>query len=106
MPVIRERTTDEWIDVLRAAGVPSGRIQSVAEVCEHPQTAARDMVVDLDHPMAGSIRLTGVPIKLSETPGSVESPPPVLGEHTNQVLSDWLDMPAPEVEALRRDGVV
>jgi len=105
-PVIRGRTTDEWIQILRPAGVPSGRIQGVEEVCEHPQTVAREMVVDLDHPAAGPIRLTGIPVKLSDTPGGVEFPPPTLGQHTEQVLSDWLDMSLPDVAELRREGVV
>lgn len=105
-PVIRERTTCEWIDILRPAGVPSGRIQDVAEICEHPQTVARDMVVDLDHPAAGPIRTTGVPVKLSDTPGSVELPPPVLGQHTQEVLSEWLGMSVRDVAELRREGLV
>ncbi len=105
-PVMKQRTTEEWIAALRERGIPSGRIQSVQEVCEHPQTRAREMVVELEHPKAGPIRVTGVPIKLSETPGAVASPPPVLGEHTAEVLSDWLGMSAADVEQLRRDGVV
>lgn len=105
-PVLALRTAGEWIEILRAAGVPSGRIQSVADVCEHPQTAARQMVVGLDHPRAGPIRVTGVPIRLSDTPGEVRSPPPVLGEHTAQVLSDWLGMSDEEISALRLDGVL
>lgn len=105
-PVLARRTAEEWILTLRAAGVPSGRIHSVADVCEHPQTVAREMVVQLDHPRAGAIRVTGVPIKLSDTPGEVRSPPPLLGEHTGQVLSDWLGMSDADVDALRRDGVL
>jgi crotonobetainyl-CoA:carnitine CoA-transferase CaiB-like acyl-CoA transferase len=105
-PVMLHKTAQEWIDTLRTAGIPCGRIQSVGEVCESPQVQARDMVVPLEHPQAGPIRVTGVPIKLSDTPGAVSTPPPRLGEHTAQVLHDWLQLPASEVEALRRDGVV
>jgi CoA:oxalate CoA-transferase len=105
-PVMLHKTAQEWIDTLRAAGIPCGRIQSVGEVCESPQVQARDMVVPLEHPKAGPIRVTGVPIKLSDTPGAVSQPPPLLGEHTAQVLHDWLQIPASEVEALRRESVV
>ena len=105
-PAIAERTTAEWIGVLRSAGVPAGRIASVRDVCEHPQVMARDMVVELEHPEAGPIRVTGVPIKLSDTPGAVRSPPPVLGQHTEDVLSDWLGMSDAETAELRRQNIV
>jgi crotonobetainyl-CoA:carnitine CoA-transferase CaiB-like acyl-CoA transferase len=105
-PAMVERTTAEWIEALRSAGVPAGRIDSVQDVCEHPQVRARDMVVELEHPKAGPIRVTGVPVKLSDTPGAVRSPPPVLGQHTEYVLSDWLGMSGEEVAELRRQEVV
>ncbi len=105
-PMMRQRTTGEWLAGLRAHGIPAGRIQSVQEVCEHPQTRAREMVVPLDHPKAGPIRVTGVPIKLSETPGGIELPPPVLGEHTDGILTDWLGLADLDIAQLRRDGVV
>jgi crotonobetainyl-CoA:carnitine CoA-transferase CaiB-like acyl-CoA transferase len=105
-PAMAERTGAEWIETLRSAGVPAGRIDSVRDVCEHPQVIARDMVVELEHPEAGPIRVTGVPIKLSETPGAVDSPPPVLGQHTEDVLADWLGMSDVEVAELRRREVV
>ena len=105
-PTMAERTVAEWIEALRSAGVPAGRIDSVRDVCEHPQVIARDMVVELEHPTAGPIRVTGVPVKLSDTPGAVRSPPPVLGQHTHEVLSEWLGMSEAEVAALRRQEVV
>jgi crotonobetainyl-CoA:carnitine CoA-transferase CaiB-like acyl-CoA transferase len=105
-PVLLQKTAQEWIDILRQVGIPCGRIQSVSEVCESPQVQAREMVVSIEHPKAGSIRVTGVPIKLSETPGMVTTPPPLLGEHTTQILGDWLHMTPEEVEGLRQDGAV
>ncbi|MFQ5994544.1 MAG: CaiB/BaiF CoA transferase family protein [Acidiferrobacterales bacterium] len=105
-PVMKQKTTEEWIDLLRPVGLPCGRIQSVKEVCEHPQTLARDMVVNVEHSKAGPIRVTGIPIKLSDTPGAVDLPPPVLGEHTNQVMHDWLNLSAAEIDRLRQDKVV
>jgi crotonobetainyl-CoA:carnitine CoA-transferase CaiB-like acyl-CoA transferase len=105
-PVLLQKTTVEWIEALRARGIPSGSIQSVQEVCEHPQTIAREMVVELEHPKAGPIRVTGVPIKLSDTPGAVDRPPPVLGEHTNEILREWLNMSEAQVDKLREEGVL
>ena len=103
-PVMLDKTTQEWIELLRAHGIPCGKIQSVGEVCEDPQILARDMVVQVDHPKAGPLRVTGVPVKLSATPGAVTLPPPLLGEHTAQVLTGWLHMSATEVDRLRQAG--
>jgi crotonobetainyl-CoA:carnitine CoA-transferase CaiB-like acyl-CoA transferase len=64
------------------------------------------MVVELTHPKAGPLRVTGVPIKLSDTPGAVTAPPPLLGEHSAQVLHDWLQIPAAEVDRLRQVGAL
>jgi crotonobetainyl-CoA:carnitine CoA-transferase CaiB-like acyl-CoA transferase len=105
-PVILQKTTQEWIDQLRQNGLPCGPIQTVGQVCEDPQIIARDMIVPLDHPTAGPIRVTGVPIKLSETPGEVHSAPPTLGQHTAEVLVDWLQMKSTEADALQQEGVV
>jgi CoA:oxalate CoA-transferase len=105
-PLMLEKTTQEWMEILLDAGIPCGKIQSVGEVCEDPQVQARDMIVPLQHPKAGPIRVTGVPIKLSETPGAVDRPPPLLGEHSAQVLQEWLHMSAAAVEGLRQAGAL
>ncbi|MFB3088836.1 MAG: CaiB/BaiF CoA transferase family protein [Acidiferrobacterales bacterium] len=105
-PLMMQKTTQEWIDTLRPQGVPCGPIQTVEEVFKDPQVLARDMVVELQHAKAGTIRVTGNPIKLSDTPGAVDAAPPVLGAHTAAVLSDWLHMSATEVDKLRHDGVL
>ena len=105
-PVMLYKTVQEWIEALRAAGIPCGPIQSVSQVCDSPQIQARDMVVALEHPTAGAIKVAGVPIKLSDTPGAVTTPPPLLGEHTTQVLHDWLNIAPDTVENLRQDGAL
>ena len=87
-------------------GIPCGKIQSVGEICEDPQIIARDMVVTVEHPKAGAVRVTGVPVKLSDTSGAVTFPPPLLGEHTGQVLTEWLHMSAADVERLRQAGAL
>jgi len=105
-PVMAEKTADEWIGILRSSGVPVGRINTVRDVCESAQVIARDMVVELGHPSAGPIRVAGVPVKLSATPGAVRSPPPLLGQHTDAVLADWLGMSSAEIAELRGQEVV
>jgi len=105
VPVFRRRPTAEWVTRLLERGVPAGPIYRIHEVMDDPQVRHREMVVDLDHPRAGRIRVNGVPVKLSETPGSVRTPPPVLGEHTEAVLRE-LGVGAGEVAALRDEGVI
>ncbi len=99
----RQRPTGEWTRLLEAAGVPSGPIYTVAEVFQDPQTQHRGMRVELEHPTAGRITVTGVPLKFSDTPGSVRTPPPVLGQHTAAVLRE-LGYAEEEVEQLVREG--
>jgi crotonobetainyl-CoA:carnitine CoA-transferase CaiB-like acyl-CoA transferase len=101
----RERPTREWIRVLDEAGVPNGPIYTISEVFEDPQTRHRQMRVELEHPRAGRIAVTGVPVKFSDTPGSVRTPPPVLGQHTRAMLRE-LGYTEEEVRRLHQDGVV
>lgn len=105
-PAMLEKTMDEWIEALRGVGIPCGKIQSVGEVCENPQVLARDMIVTVQHPKAGAVRVTGVPVKLSDTPGAVTLPPPLLGEHTSHILRDWLQMSPTEVARLQQAGAL
>ena len=105
MPVFARRTTAEWVERLLGAGVPAGPIYRMNEVMEDPQVHHREMVVEVEHPRAGRIRVNGVPVKFSETPGGVVTPPPMLGEHTEAVLRE-LGCEAGEIAALGRDGVI
>ena len=105
LPIFARRTTAEWTQRLLAAGVPAGPLYSMHEVMEDPQVRQREMVVELQHPRAGPIRVNGVPVKLSDTPGAVAAPPPMLGEHSDAILSE-LGCAADEIAALRRDGVI
>jgi crotonobetainyl-CoA:carnitine CoA-transferase CaiB-like acyl-CoA transferase len=82
------RPAGDWIHALRAAGVPCGAVRSVVDALADPQLAARDMVVTAEHPTIGALPLLGVPVKLSDTPGSVRTAPPRLGEHTESVLKE------------------
>ena len=104
--IFAEKTVEETLDGLRGAGVPCGPINNLAQVLSEPQVLAREMVVDVDVPVAGPTKVTGVPIKLSETPGSVRTPPPTLGQHTEEVLESVLEMDEAQRNALRQEGVV
>lgn len=98
------RSYEEWETILVKAGIPIGAINNVAQVVEHPQVKARGSIVEMDHPRAGKVNVVGVPIRFSETPGSVRTPSPSLGEHTEVVLRELLGMTEQEVEALRMAG--
>jgi crotonobetainyl-CoA:carnitine CoA-transferase CaiB-like acyl-CoA transferase len=100
------RTYEDWETVLLAKGIPVGAINDLAQVVDHPQVKARGALVEMDHPRAGKVRMVGVPVRLSETPGSVRTPAPMLGEHTEAVLRDLLGLDAGEVAALRAAGTI
>ncbi|MEA2063645.1 MAG: CaiB/BaiF CoA-transferase family protein, partial [Gemmatimonadota bacterium] len=104
--IIGRKTTREWVGIFRAAGVPCGAINNLAGVAEDPQVKHREMIVDMAHPKCGQVTLTGIPIKLSETPGSLRYPPPLLGEHTGQVLEEWLGYREEQVEELKIKSVI
>lgn len=99
------RSTAEWIEALLAAEVPCGPLYRVSQVFEDPQVRHREMVVQLHHPKAGPLRMTGIPVKFQATPGSVRRPPPLLGEHTVEVLSE-LGYRKQEISALLEGRVV
>jgi crotonobetainyl-CoA:carnitine CoA-transferase CaiB-like acyl-CoA transferase len=99
----RQRTTAEWLERLEAAGIPSGPVLSIRDMLQHPQTRARDMVVAVDHPIAGRVETIGVPAKFSATPTEVSRPAPLFGQHTREVLSEAGFTPA-EIEALFAEG--
>jgi crotonobetainyl-CoA:carnitine CoA-transferase CaiB-like acyl-CoA transferase len=96
----------EWVEKLQAAGVPCSLVRNFREVVEHPQSQVREMFPAMDHPTAGSHRITGEPIKLSETPGGPKSPAPLLGQHTRSVLTELLGLHDAEIEALIARGIV
>jgi CoA:oxalate CoA-transferase len=98
-------TTAHWVETLNRAGVPSGPVNSVAEVFADPQILAQEMVMDVQHPGYGVVRMLGFPIKLSETPCRVRRSAPGLGEHSDEILAE-LGYAASEREVWRRDGVI
>jgi formyl-CoA transferase/CoA:oxalate CoA-transferase len=99
--VFLTRGYEEWETLLVGNGIPVGKVNTLAEAVAHPQAAARGSLVDIEHPSVGKARVVGVPARLSATPGSVRTPSPRLGEHTDEVLRDLLGLGAPEIGALR-----
>lgn len=110
IPLIRQatvfKTTREWIVVLEQAGVPCGPINDLEQLFADPQVQARGLRVELPHPLAGVVPQVASPIRLSATPVEYRQAPPLLGEHTEQVLRQWLGLGAEQIAELRVAGVL
>lgn len=100
------KTTDEWIAIMEAAGVPCGPINRLDRVFADPQVEARGMRVEMAHPLAGQVSLVANPIRMSASPVEYRRAPPTLGQHTDDVLASWLGMSEPEIAELRRRRIV
>ena len=96
------RDADEWLEQFRKAGLPCGPINTIPEVFAHPQADARELVIDIEHPTAGAVRFPGFPYKLSQSPATVRRPPPMLGEHTDEVLVELLGYSTDDLLAFRQ----
>jgi crotonobetainyl-CoA:carnitine CoA-transferase CaiB-like acyl-CoA transferase len=101
----KTQTAEHWLKILDQAGLPCGPINDMAQVYADPQVIARDMVVEIEHPAAGTIQNVGIPIKFSETPGSIRRPPPRLGEHTDEVLTEF-GYTTDDIAGLKERGIV
>ncbi len=104
--IMQKRSTREWVELLEAAGIPNGPINDLAQVYEEPQVKARSIRVELDHPVAGKLSTTASPMRFSATPIEYKLAPPVLGQHTEEVLRSVLQLDAAAVEKLRADGTI
>ena len=103
---LRTRPRGEWVMTLKTAGVPCGAVRDVGEVLQDPQLDARDMIQRIEHAVAGAIRVTGVPVKLSDTPGAVRTAPPTLGQQTRQILQTDAGLTDHEIDELRASGAI
>ncbi|MBE0623549.1 MAG: CoA transferase [Burkholderiales bacterium] len=104
--VFSKRSTKEWVELLEAAGVPNGPINDVAQVFEEPQVRARGIKVELDHPVAGKLPTVASPMRFSATPVEHKLAPPVLGQHTEEILRGLLQLDDAAIARLRADGTV
>ncbi|MHC4698610.1 MAG: CaiB/BaiF CoA transferase family protein [Planctomycetota bacterium] len=104
--VLAQKTCDEWVEKLVEGAVPCGPVNNMQNLFADPQVKHRDMIAEVPHPTIGTLRLAGIPIKYAETPASVRRPPPLLGEHTDEVLTGVLNYPPEQIEALRQQGAI
>jgi crotonobetainyl-CoA:carnitine CoA-transferase CaiB-like acyl-CoA transferase len=105
-PAIRKRTTAEWVALLEPLGVPCGPINRLDEVFANPQVRHRGLKVDVPHPLSGTVPLVANPIKFSRTPLTYDTPPPLLGQHTDEILRTLLGKGEAEIDALRRGRII
>jgi crotonobetainyl-CoA:carnitine CoA-transferase CaiB-like acyl-CoA transferase len=103
--VFRERTVAEWMDILERADVLCAPINDYADLVRHPQVVASEMLVEQDHPRAGRFKTIATPVKLGDTPGSIRTPAPSLGEHTREILRESGFTPV-EIDALAASGTI
>jgi len=101
-----KRNNQAWFDRLTAAEVPCAPVQSIDQVFQAPQVLHRDMLMEVEHPTAGKVRMAGMPVKFSLTPASVRLPPPLLGQHNTEILKSWLGMNAEAIEELKREKII
>ena len=104
--IFAKRTKREWVELLEAAGVPNGPINDIAQVFEEPQVRARGVRIELEHPVAGRLPLVASPMRFSATPLEYRRAPPLLGQHTEEVLRELLGRSEAEIARLRAEGVL
>jgi CoA:oxalate CoA-transferase len=101
-----KKTTAEWIAICEKADIPFSKINNIKDICEDPIIRHRNMLATVDQPGIGPVRIAGSPIRLSETPGTVRTPAPLLGEHSAEVLREVLGYPEERIDALKAEGVI
>ncbi|NIM51976.1 MAG: CoA transferase [Gemmatimonadales bacterium] len=110
LPLIAEvmapKTCDEWMELFVEAAIPCGPVNDMQHLFADPQVLHRGMIAEVPHPTIGTLRLSGIPIKYSETPATIRLHPPLLGEHTDEVLTEVLRYPPKKIEALRQQGAI
>jgi len=104
--MVKEKTKVEWISLLESVGVPCGPINNLQEVFENEQVIARGIQLNVPHPTAGSMKLVASPMRLSKTPVTVRMPPPLLGEHTEEILGATLHYTHEQIAQLRSKGII
>lgn len=103
--ITQTRTTQEWLEVYEGSGLPYSAVNDVQDTLSHTHVLARDMVKQMDHEFCGPIKMVNTPVKYSESKPSIRTVPPMLGEHTDEVLRD-LGFSEAEIDALKAEGAV
>ena len=104
--IFKTKTRDEWLKLLEEHGVPCAPVYEVSEALSNPQVLHREMVIEVDHPTIGKLKQLGTPMKFSETKCQIRYPPPLLGQHTEEILKELLGYSDEEIEKLRLEGVI
>ena len=104
--ILKTQTTDWWLEQLNQKNIPCGPIANIDQVFSNPQVLHRGMQLELDHPTVGKVPSVANPVNLSESPINYDKAPPLLGQHTEQVLGELLKLESGQIEQLRRDGVI
>lgn len=104
-PTFLSKTGGEWEKIYEEAGVPCTMINNIGQVVINPQILAREMITERDHPIVGKLKMTGTPIKMSDTPPAITTPPPFLGQHTDEILSSLLGFSEKDIASLKANGV-
>jgi crotonobetainyl-CoA:carnitine CoA-transferase CaiB-like acyl-CoA transferase len=102
----RTLTAAELLGVLQSIGVPSAKVTRVSELVQHPQLAHRGQIIDMPHTKAGTVPMQGFAVHFGDTPMRLHHPPPLLGQHTDEVLSQWLALSPGQIADLRAAGTV
>jgi crotonobetainyl-CoA:carnitine CoA-transferase CaiB-like acyl-CoA transferase len=99
-------SAEELLNALHAIGVPSAKVASVAEIVEHPHLAHRGQIINMEHPKAGTIPMQGFSVRFGDSPMQLRHPPPMLGQHSGNILEEWLAMTPEQISGLRASGAV
>ncbi|KAM4059799.1 coA-transferase family III domain-containing protein [Hirsutella rhossiliensis] len=102
----QQKTTQEWLEVFEGSGMPYAAVNDVQDTLNHEHTRARNMVVEMEHQACGPIKMVNTPVKFSESQPTIRAVPPMLGQHTDELLSEHLGLGESEIARLRQDGVV
>jgi crotonobetainyl-CoA:carnitine CoA-transferase CaiB-like acyl-CoA transferase len=100
------RDANDWLEKLQEAGIPSGPINSIQDVFNHPQAPERNFKMEIEHPTVGLVDLPGFPYKMSQTPPELHRPPPRLGEHTTEILTELLGYSTEQLTRLKKQKVI
>jgi crotonobetainyl-CoA:carnitine CoA-transferase CaiB-like acyl-CoA transferase len=104
--VFRQRDTVDWLALLHEAGLPCGPVNTIDRVFADAQVLHRKMLLEVEHPTAGTVRMAGMPVKFSSTPATLRLPPPLLGQHSEAVLQSWLNTSRADIEDLKRKNII